>query len=286
VKITLAQVDAALGDVDANVDRAERAVAEAAADGTDLVVFPELHLTGYSIGGLPDDVSMKADDPRLTRLARRAGDAGVLAGFVEDGPGIHTYNTAGYFAGGELVHLHRKLYLPTYKSFEERKHFTPGPSLRAFHGARDTRMAVLLCNDAWQPQLAFLATQDGARVLLVPAASAQSLFPEHFDSRTYWRDITRFYARMFQLFVVFVNRVGAETTNSGGDLRFWGGSHIVDPWGEIVAEAPEGEEHLLTADIDLADVRRRRHAIPLVKEARLGLISREVTRLLDEGGDL
>jgi predicted amidohydrolase len=286
VKITIAQVDAALGDVDANVDRAERAVAEATADGTDLVVFPELHLTGYSIGGLPDDVSMKADDPRLTRIARRAGDAGVLAGFVEDGPGIHTYNTAGYFAGGELVHLHRKLYLPTYKSFEERKHFTPGPNLRAFPGGSGTRMAVLLCNDAWQPQLAFLATQDGARVLLVPAASAQSLFPEHYDSRTYWRDITRFYARMFQLFVVFVNRVGTETTNSGGDLRFWGGSHIVDPWGEIVAEAPEGEEHLLTADIDLADVRRRRRAIPLVKEARLGLISREVTRLLDEGGDL
>jgi predicted amidohydrolase len=281
VKITIAQVDAALGDVDANVDRAERAVAEAAADGTDLVVFPELHLTGYSIGGLPDDVSMRADDSRLARIARRAGGAGVLTGFVEDGPGIHTYNTAGYFAGGELVHLHRKLYLPTYMSFEERKHFTPGPNLRAFPGPGGTRMAVLLCNDAWQPQLAFLATQDGARVLLVPAASAQSNFPEHYDSRAYWRDITRFYARMFQLFVVFVNRVGAE-----GDLRFWGGSHVVDPWGEIIAEAPEGEEHLVTVDIDLSDVRRRRRAIPLVKEARLGLISREVARLLDDGGDL
>jgi predicted amidohydrolase len=281
VRITLAQVDSALGDVDANVGHAERAVAEAVVDGADLVVFPELHLTGYSIGGLPDDVSMRADDARLARIARRAGGAGVLAGFVEDGPGIHTYNTAGYFAGGELVHLHRKLYLPTYMSFEERKHFSPGPNLRAFPGPGGIRMAALICNDAWQPQLAFLATQDGARVLLVPAASAQSNFPEHYDSRAYWRDITRFYARMFQLFVVFVNRVGTE-----GDLRFWGGSHVVDPWGEIVAEAPEGEERLLTAEIDLFDVRRRRHAIPLVKEARLGLISREVARLLDEGGDL
>jgi predicted amidohydrolase len=281
LRITLAQVDATLGDVDANAARAERAVADAVTGGADLVVFPELHLTGYSIGGLPDDVSMRADDPRLARITQKAGAAGVLAGFVEDGPGIHTYNTAGYFSGGELVHLHRKLYLPTYMSFEERKHFTPGPAMRAFPGPGGTRMAVLLCNDAWQPQLAFLATQDGARVLLVPAASAQSHFPEHYDSRTYWRDVTRFYARMFQLFVVFVNRVGAE-----GDLRFWGGSHVVDPWGEIVAEAPEGEEHLLTVDIDLFDVRRRRHAIPLVKEARLGLISREVARLLDEGGDL
>ncbi|HWM06791.1 MAG TPA: nitrilase-related carbon-nitrogen hydrolase, partial [Actinophytocola sp.] len=125
------------------------------------------------------------------------------------------------------------------------------------------------------------AAQDGARVLLVPAASAQSSFPERYHSRTYWRDITRFYARMFQLFVVFVNRVGSE-----GGLHFWGGSNVVDPWGEIIAEAPPNAEHLLTVDIDLKDVRRRRRDIPLVKEARLGLINREVERLLDEGGDL
>jgi predicted amidohydrolase len=130
-----------------------------------------LHLTGYSIGGLSEDVSMRADDPRLQRLAQGAGGAAVLAGFVEDGPGIHTYDSAGYFDGGELVHLHRKLYLPTYMSFEERKHFTPGPAMRAFPGAGGTRMAVLVCNDAWQPQLAFLATQDGARVLLCSSCS-------------------------------------------------------------------------------------------------------------------
>ncbi len=281
MRITLAQVDAALGDLDANLSRAERAVAEAAGERSELVVFPELHLTGYSIGAVAEDVSMRADDERLQRLGERAGGGAVLAVFVVDGPGIHTYISAAYLHGGRLVHLHRKLYLPTYMSFEERKHFTPGPAMRAFPGVGGTRTAVLLCNDAWQPQLAFLATQDGARLLLVPAASAQSQFPEHYDSRTYWRDITRFYARMFQLFVVFVNRVGTE-----GDLHFWGGSHIVDPWGEIVAEAPEGVEHLLTADIDLADVRRRRRAIPLVKEARLALINREVGRLLDEGGDL
>jgi predicted amidohydrolase len=281
VRISLAQVDAALGDVDANVEHAERVVAEAAAGGAELIVFPELHLTGYSIGSVDADLAMRSSDSRLERIARSAGPAGALLGFVEDGPGVHTYNSAAFFDRGGLVHLHRKLYLPTYMSFEERKHFTPGPALRAFDSAEGTRMATLICNDAWQPQLAFLATQDGARILLIPAASAQSLFPEHFDSGTYWRDITRFYGRMFQLFVVFVNRVGQE-----GDLRFWGGSHVVDPWGEIVAEAPVGEEHLLTVDIDLRDVRRRRRAIPLVKEARLGLIGREVERLLDEGGDL
>ena len=86
---------------------------------------------------------------------------------------------------------------------------------------------------------------------------------------------------MFQLYVVFVNRVGTE-----GVLEFWGGSHVVDPWGEVIAEASEGEEQLLTVEIDIANVRRRRRDIPLVREARLGLLRREINRLLEEGGDL
>jgi len=164
--------------------------------------------------------------------------------------------------------------------FEERKHFSPGQQMRAFD-TRQARAAILTCNDAWQPQLAFVAAQDGARLLLMPTSSAQSLFPDRYDSPTYWQDITRFYARMFQVFVVFVNRVGEE-----GKLRFWGGSHVVDPWGNQVAEAPLDEESLLVIDVDLSSVRSRRRDVPLVKEARLGLVLREMQRLVDEGGDL
>jgi predicted amidohydrolase len=280
MRVALAQTDSVLGDVGKNVALAGEAVDHAVHDGADLVVFPELSLTGYSIGLVDEDLSMPADDERLVRLAARAGVADVLVGFVERSPGVHTYNSAGYFSAGQPAHLHRKLYMPNYLTFEERKHFTPGAELRAFSGAGGTRMAVLTCNDAWQPQLAFLAAQDGAKVLLVPTASARSPHPERYDAVAYWRDITRFYARMFQLFVVFVNRVGTEE-----GVTFWGGSHVVDPWGEIVAEAPEDVEHLLTVDIDLAAVRRRRREIPLLKEARLGLIHAEVERLMREGGD-
>ncbi len=282
MRITLAQVDSRLADIDANVESAERVVADAAGESSDLVVFPELYLSGYSIGAVDVDLSMRPDDPRIEKLARGCGAGGLLIGLVEaGGQGPHTYNSMAFYQDGRLVHVHRKLYLPAYAPFEERNHFTPGPSLRAFPVAPDTRMAVLLCNDAWQPQLAFLATQDGSRVLLVPAASAQSRFPEHYDSYEYWHDITHFYGRMFQVFVVFVNRVGTE-----GPLRFWGGSHVIDPWGKVVAEAPQDEEGSITVDIDLAEVRRRRRQVPLVKEARLGLLHREIGRLLEEGGDL
>ena len=282
MRITLAQVDAHLGDIDANVELAAEVLGEATKASSDLIVFPELHLSGYSIGEVDADLSMRPDDPRIEKLARHAGSAGLLVGFVESGPqGPHTYNSTAVYQDGRLVHVHRKLYLPTYAPFEERNHFTPGPTLRAFSLQPDTRMAVLVCNDAWQPQLAFLATQDGARVLLVPAASAQSRFPEHYDSHEYWHDITHFYGRMFQVFVVFVNRVGNE-----GALRFWGGSHVIDPWGNVVAEAAQGEQQSLTVAVDLAEVRRRRRQVPLVKEARLGLIQREISRLVEEGGDL
>lgn len=284
MRITLAQVDSRPGELEANITRAEQVIAEAVSTGTDLVVFPELSLSGYTIGDLKEDISIPPDDERMVKLARAATKgAGVLFGFPEaQAHGLHIYNSAAYYEDGLLVHVHRKLFLPNYATFEERKHFLPGQSSRAFPimGGR-YRAATLICNDAWQPQLAYVATQDGALILLVPACSAQSIFPEKYDSRSYWRGITRFYGRMFQLYVVFVNRVGTE-----GSLRFWGGSHVVDPWGEVIAEADEYQEQLLTVDIDLSLVRRRRRDIPLVREGRLGLLRREIDRLLEEGGDL
>jgi predicted amidohydrolase len=280
MRITLAQASSELGDVAANLERAIEVIAEGGREGSDLVVFPELFLTGYALGQVDEDVAMSADDPKLTQLSTITPGTDVLMGFYEDGLGVHSYNAASYYSGGERVHTHRKLYLPTYDIFEERKYFSPGQSMRAFD-ARQGRFATLICNDAWQPQLPFLAVQDGARMLLVPTNSSQSRFPEQYDSRTYWRDITVFYARMFECYVVFVNRVGDE----GEHLRFWGGSHIVDPWGKIVCALPDDEEAIVTTQIDLSMVRKRRREVPLVREARLGLLAREATRLAEEGGD-
>ncbi len=281
MRITIAQLASELGDVEANLARAQQVVAQAAREHSDLVVFPELFVTGYSLGRVDDDVSMSADDSRLTQLSSSVPQTDVLIGLYEDGLGVHSYNAAAYYDSSGLVHTHRKLYLPTYDIFEERKFFSPGQSLRAYD-TRHGRMATLICNDAWQPQLVFLAVQGGARVLLVPTNSSQSRFPERYVSQTYWRNITVFYARMFECYVVFCNRVGDEAEY----LRFWGGSHVVDPWGEIVCALPDDEEAVVTAEINLANVRKRRREVPLVREARLGLLAREAMRLAEEGGDV
>ena len=275
LRVTLAQVDCTLGDVEANLRRAGEVLARARSERADLVVFPELSLTGYPIGPAGEDISQEA----VATLLRTDGTPAVVVGFSEAGR-LHTYNSAAYIEGGSLRHVHRKLYLPTYGSFEERKHFSPGQAMRAF----DTRfgpMAILICNDVWQPMLPFLAVQDGGRVLLVPANSSRTRFPGLTDMPREWRDINRFHARMLESYVVFVNRVGTE-----GEFGFWGGSHVIDPWGDVVCEAPLDEPAVLTVELDLLNVRRRRREMPLVKEARLALLAREVERLSEEGGDV
>jgi predicted amidohydrolase len=126
----------------------------------------------------------------------------------------------------------------------------------------------------------WLAAQDGAELLLVPANSASNLGADTIDNRAYWERLLESIGRMQQAWVVFVNRVGTE---AGGD--FWGGSRVVDPHGEVVVQAPYGEPSLTCVDIDIAVARRSRRELPLIAEARLGLIERETMRLIQEGGD-
>lgn len=280
MRVALAQVDCLLGDIDANLRRAKEVVAQAKGEGADLVVFPELSLAGYALGELSHEVAIDARSKVISSLTEEAGDTAVVVGFCEEGRGLNIYNSAAYLEGGSLLHLHRKLYLPNYRIYEERKHYSPGQSLRAFD-TRLGRMAMLICNDAWQPFLPFIAVQDGAQVLIIPANSGLYPHPELLDTREYWRSISHFYARMLQSYVIFVNRVGQQD-----DFTFLGHSHVVDPWGGFVAEGPGYDEALITADIDLDNVRRRRREVPLVKEARLGLLSKELNRLIEEGGDL
>lgn len=276
MRLALAQFDSTIGEVEANLTRIHGVVAEANDREVDLTVFPELATHGYWLGQVTDTPSLSATDPRLSALS--AGRSDVVVGFHERAR-VRSYNAAGYFSAGQLVHVHRKLYLPTYLAWEERKHSSPGQTLRAFdteHG----RAAVLICNDAWQPVLPWLAAQDGAELVIVPTNSADSTDRDSLDTITYWEHLLVSIARMQQCWLVFVNRAGTEA-----GARFWGGSRVVDPTGAVVAQAPQWEEALTIVDIDLDLAHRRRRRVPFLAEARLALIEREVRRLLEEGGD-
>jgi N-carbamoylputrescine amidase len=262
-RIALAQLDVQLGELAANAQRARATLDDAAARGVELVVFSELQLSGYAVGSVRSDTTTA-----VAALPVIDGLPAALFGFHERN-GRATHNSAAYVESGGVVHLQRKLRLVEYPPFRERAVFAPGDGLRAFD-ASIGRMATLICNDAWQPALASLAVADGARMLLIPAASP-TVLP---DVERYWRELTRFYAQMLECVVVFVNRVGNEA-----GLTFWGGSHVVDPFGQVVAEAPRFEEALLVVDVDLGQVAERRRAVPLVGDARLDVLRRELDRL-------
>jgi predicted amidohydrolase len=276
MRVALAQVDCALGDVAENARRSQEVIARARDEGADLVVFPELNLTGYALSGVAEDVELALDDPLVGTLAAATNGIAAVVGFVESGR-VHAYDSALFLDGGAIVHVQRKTHLPTYGRWEEHKYFSPGTALRAFD-TRLGRTAMLICNDAWQAPLAYVAAHDGARLLIITAASSL----EHEDGtdpaelERDWGDLLRFHARFLQAWVVFVNRVGKES-----GVTFWGGSRIVDPWGRIVAQAPRAEEALVHADLDVTAVRRRRRELPLLKEPRLELIRREIDRLID-----
>ncbi|WP_199549673.1 nitrilase-related carbon-nitrogen hydrolase [Streptomyces sp. N35] len=278
MRVALAQTDCELGDVEKNLAIAREQIEQAVAQGANLVVFPELSLHGYHLGGLKRDESIAAQDPRVLELSTLGAD--VMVGMHEH-TSLRAYNTSAYYSEGALVHAHRKLYLPNYLAWEERKHVSPGQNMRAYDLPRGVgRAATLVCNDAWQPVLPWLAVQDGAEVIIVPTNSAASLDPEAMDTGLYWDTLLSYTARMLQCWVVFVNRVGNEN-----GATFWGGSRVVDPRGTVVAQAPKWEPGLVTVDIDVHEARRQRRAVPLVAEARLGMVGREVRRLIDEGGD-
>ena len=260
MRIALVQLECALGDVATNVASATAASDAARAAGADLVVFPELQRSGYAIAG--DGTAESAAD-----AAAGFGEPAALVCFHEL-DGDRRYNSAAYVENGAIVHQQRKLYPVDYPPFDEHERFAPGDELRAFDTALG-RTAVLICNDAWQPFLPALAVQDGAEILLMPAASS-TVVPE---AEAYWRELTRFYARLLECYVVFVNRVGVEP-----GFTFWGGSHVVDPLGEVVAEAPRLEESLLLTDLDLERVAARRRELPLVGRLRPELLRAALER--------
>lgn len=280
MRIVLAQLDTVVGDVDQNFVRAREILLNQAAADAALVVFPELFLTGYPIGAAGrQEVDIAIGDDRLASLAAAAGDStGALVGFAERGLRMERYNSAAYLQGGAVVHTHRKAHLADYDIWEEGKHFTPGSSVRAFDSSVG-RLATLICYDLWQPAFVFIAIHDGARILLVPSNSIERPFSDQADNQDQWKTMTRFYASMFECYVVFVNRVGTE-----GEFTFWGGSHVMDPRGRLVAEGPRHEEALIVAEIDLDEVRRRRQETPLVQEAHLGLLIKELDRIVAEQG--
>jgi len=277
--LALAQINTRLGDVEANLDKHLTLIDEARGRGADLVLFPELSLTGYGLQDLASSVARRptSDDPVFRRLLKASREIDVLLGFVEADLRQRFYVSAAYLSQGEVLHIHRKVYLPTYGLFDEGRFFAMGNQIRAFT-TRFARCGVLICEDFWHASPPYLLWLDGADLMFFLSASPgrglnQS---QRLESARWVEQINQAYASLFTAFVAHTNRVGFED-----GLNFWGGATVFDPNGNLVARGPYHEEALTLAEIDLDQLHRTRARLPLLRDERTALTQRELERILN-----
>jgi NAD+ synthase (glutamine-hydrolysing) len=278
LKVGLAQIAPKLGDVQSNLRLHLETVEKAKMHDIQLLCFPELSLTGYVLKDLVSDVAISAaqSNPIMAELLSASQAMDLVVGFVEEDSRHRYYIAAAYLSQGQIVHVHRKVYLPTYGMFEEGRYLAAGDCFRAFP-TRFARMGILICEDFWHMSSPYALWLDGADVLLLVSASpGRGLSPEAvLGSSRSVELINQVYATFLTNFVLHCNRVGFED-----GLNFWGGSTIFGPDGKLIAQAPYFEEALLVAELDLGALRRVRIQLPLLRDERPALLCKEIERIL------
>jgi predicted amidohydrolase len=278
INLALAQINTRLGDVEANLEKHLDLAREARQRGVDLLVFPELSLTGYVLQDLAPVVAHKptADDPVFRPLLKASLELDLAVGFVDEDSRHRFFIAAAYLSQGRLVHVHHKVYLPTYGLFDEGRFFAWGDSIAAFD-TRFGRLGILICEDFWHVSPPYLLWLDGADLLLLMSASpgrGLSVDPR-LESARWVERINQAYASVFTAFVAHANRTGYED-----GLNFWGGSTVFDPNGALLARAAYFQEELLMTEIDLNQLHRTRARLPLLRDERTSLVQREIGRIL------
>jgi len=285
LRIALAQIAPRLGFLDENLARHRELLAEARSQRAGLVVFPELGLTGYLLQDLASEVAMRLDDPRLAALAGETRNMSAVVSFVEESGDHRLFIAAALLEDGAVRHVHRKLYLPTYGLFDERRFFAAGDVLRASPSRLGVGVGLVVCEDFWHLSVPALLALDGAQILInVSASPGRDLAAVNevgLGTATSWRILMRTYAQLTTSFVVFCNRVGVDES-----ISFWGGSEVIAPSGRPLFSAPLYDEGLYLVDVDLADVRRERIALPLLRDERPELQARELERIISERAGL
>ena len=281
LRIALAQIAPRLGMLDENLARHHEVIQEARANEAGLVVFPELGLTGYLLQDLASEVAIRLDDPRLATLAAETKGMSAVVSFVEESGDHRLFIAAALLEDGAIRHVHRKLFLPTYGLFDERRFFAAGDLLRATPSRIGVGVGIAICEDFWHLPVPQLLALDGAQILInVSSSPGRDLAATNevgLGTATSWRLLMRTYAQLTTSFVVFCNRVGVDES-----ISFWGGSEVIAPSGQPLFSAPFFEEGVFTVDVSLSDVRRERVALPLLRDERPELEVRELSRIVAE----
>jgi NAD+ synthase (glutamine-hydrolysing) len=281
IKVGLAQIYPKIGDVKCNLEKHMEYIKKADDAGVDLLIFPELSLTGYQVQDLVSEVAIRPtrDDATFRTLLDASKHMDIMFGFVHEDARQRYYIAAAYVSGGELVHIHHKIYLPTYTMFDEGRFFDQGESIRAFD-TRFGRAGMLICEDFWHMSPPYVLWMDGADLILMHSASPSRGLDtgESFSSSRWVELVNQAYGSMFTSYIIHCNRVGFEDGKN-----FWGGSSVVNPDGDLLTFGQYLDETLIVQEIDLNQLHRTRSRLPLLRDERPDLIQRELQRILTNG---
>lgn len=275
LNVAMAQVAPVLGDVERNLAMHLAQIDLARQQNADVVIFPELSLTGYVVRDMVPDLAISPSGPEIAKLIEAAGPMAMSLGFIEESPRHRYYNAALWAENGRVVHVHRKVYLPTYGLFDEQRYFAAGDRFVAFDTARMGRVGLIVCEDLWHLSAAAIMQAEEIDLLVCATNSpARGVDGPTVGTAETYELIAKTYAQLLGAAVIVVNRVGFED-----GLCFWGGSMTIGSDGHMLAQAPMFDAALTIAQIDPAELRRQRLITPLARDERLLVTVEEFNRI-------
>jgi predicted amidohydrolase len=302
MRVAAYQIQPTLFDLKGNLEQVLAKIHQGKEKGADLIVFPELALTGYFLGQRYHEVALRLDSKEILRIAEATRGTAAVVGFIEESRSMNFYNSALVAVDGEILFAYRKLNLPNYGLFEERKYFSPGKQVPVFK-LHDFNVAVFICNDLWHPSLPYLGVCQKADVFVTIFSSSEGSMGTEFSNIESWGIINTFYSRVFGIYNVSVNRVGRESweeklsvlaaetarivrpkarkaAQEKLSFRFWGGSEIINPFGQQIAKAALYEPDEIFAEISKDLLRRKRILLPYLRNDDPYFTHRELQRIL------
>lgn len=296
MKVGIFQTSPVLLDVQANLKDIVSKIETAREEQIDLVVFPELALTGYFVGKNYHKAALRMDSDEIKEIARATRGTAAVVGFIEESHSMNFYNSALVAVDGDILFAYRKLNLPNYGVFEERKIFSSGKKIPTFR-FKDYNIAVYICNDLWHPSLPYLGVVQKADVFISIFNSSRGSMGTEFSNIESWGIINKFYSRVFGIYNICANRVGNEglegrrTTNGSSPppteesledepFRFWGGSEIINPFGKSIVQAALYEPDFIYADLSRDLLRKKRILLPYLRNDDPYFTRRELQRIL------
>lgn len=280
MKVALAQIAPNLGDVDRNLETHLEFIDKARRAKVDLLVFPELSLTGYTLKDLAGDVALDpATDPRFKKILDRSRGLSVVLGFMEESAtakGLF-YNAAAFVSSGKILHVHRKVFLPTNGLFEEAKFFAQGRDFRVFPTPFG-KAGLLICRDFLHYGASYVLFTGGADMIIaISAAPGRGVAgaDDAFETSRMWELMGEAMSYFSTAFVLYTNRVGIED-----GVSFAGGSFIYDPAGRLLARAAYLDPEFLVRRLDLTAVRKARTRRLFRRDEKPEAILRSLERIV------